>query len=141
MKNEKIKKILEIILNEADKSFKDSEQLDSLVAKAKASGIYQISWNNLGKKIPPNYDNLVIPEIERITKYIPSHVIKYQIYNYIIYYYNKGITEGILETIDIYSSEDEIVKQVAFKIDDNSIRLKLVPKGTTLSQLKKIWNS
>jgi len=68
-------------------------------------------------------------------------VIKYQIYNYIIYYYNKGITEGILETIDIYSSEDEIVKQVAFKIDDNSIRLKLVPKGTTLSQLKKIWNS
>jgi len=85
--------------------------------------IYNLSINNIGKKIPKNYDNLIIPEIEKITKFIQGDIIKNKIYNYIIYYYNKGILNGYLDTINIHTLQDN--KKVYFKINNNKIILKL----------------
>jgi len=104
--------------------------------------VYVLSPWNLDKNIPPKnsivlYDNLIIPQIEEITKYIPGNTVKNHIYNYIIHYYNKGIKEGFLDTMSVLS--DGINKKFAFKIDDNDIKLKLVPEDTTLSQLKEMW--
>jgi len=88
--------------------------------------IYKLSINNIGKKLTENYDNLIIPEIEKITRFIQGDVIKNKIYNYIVYYYNKGILKGYLDTINIYSLQGN--KKIYFKIKENKIILKLRSK-------------
>ena len=87
------------------------------------SDIYRLSLNNIGKKIPKNYDTLIIPEIEKITKYIQGDIIKNKIYNYIIYYYNKDIFEGFLNTIYLYTLQGN--RKVYYKISKNKITLQL----------------
>ena len=88
--------------------------------------IYKLSINNMNKKIPENYDNLIIPKIEKITKYIQGDTIKNKIYNYIIYYYNKGIFKGYLDTINIYSLQGN--KKIFYEIKENKIILQLRSK-------------
>ena len=120
---------------------KDPKEVESFVneAKAKAPYTYVLSWWSLGKDMPKNYDNLIIPEIERVTRYIPGNIVKNKIYNYIIDKYDKGIKEGVLESLHIFS--DEGTKKIAFKIDDKNIRLELVPEEkTSPDQLKAMWN-
>ena len=86
--------------------------------------IYNLSLNNLDKKIPDNYDDQIIPAIEAATLNIPGDVIKGKIYNYVIYYYNKGILEGILPSIYIYTQNGN--KRVSYKITNRSITIKLI---------------
>jgi len=85
--------------------------------------IYNLSWNNLDKDIPKNYDTLIIPEIEKVCKNIPGDLIKNKIYNYVIYYYNNGIKNGVLSSILIYSNNK--TKKIIFKIRKDSIKLQL----------------
>jgi len=85
--------------------------------------VYNLSIWNIGKKLPKNYDALIIPEIEREVKRIMGDMIKYKIYNDIVYYYNEGKKNGILETISIFSEGKE--KKVYYKIGKNSIKIKI----------------
>ena len=85
--------------------------------------VYNLSIWNIGKKLPKNYDALIIPEIEREVKRIMGDMIKYKIYNDIVYYYNEGKKSGILETISIFSEGKE--KKVYYKIEKNSIKIKI----------------
>jgi len=84
---------------------------------------YTLDWNNFAKEIPLRYDELVIPEIEKVTAGIQGDIIKTKLYNYIIYYYNKGIKKGVLETIRVYSNGK--VKIFSFEIRKESIQIKL----------------
>ncbi len=86
--------------------------------------IYSPNIWNAGKKVPRNFDKLVIPKIEKLTKRVPGEIIKNSIYNAIIRHYDKGIKEGILESIAILREEGVYV--VAFKITSTSIQLKLI---------------
>jgi len=86
--------------------------------------IYHLNIWNFDKQIPKNYDNLIIPEIEKITKGIMGDIIKYTIYNQVVYYYNKGIKNGTLEQINIYSKGK--TKKIKFDINKNHIKLKLI---------------
>lgn len=95
--------------------------------------IYFPSIWNCDKKIPPDYDTKIIPEIEKITKYILGDIIKNVIYNNIIHYYNLGKTKGILETVFIGNGED--TKRVYFKISKDKIKLKLI-NNNILEKLK-----
>ncbi len=99
---------------------------------------YNLNFNNLDKKIPENYDNLVIPAIEKVTRNIKSDILKNKIYNYIVYYFNKGNREGILDSINIQSPEG--VKKVAYKISANNIDVILVPENTETSNLAVLWH-
>jgi len=88
--------------------------------------IYNLSWNNIGKNIPVNYNTLIIPKIDAITKnFMGGDVLRNKIYNYIIYYFNKGIREGILESICLFGS-DKIERKIYFKIEDKNIVLKAI---------------
>ena len=91
---------------------------------AKDEGVFELSWYAFGKKTPENYDKLVIPEIQRITKHIKGDVIKNKIYNYLIYYWNQGKTAGILESIYIHSREG--VKRIKYQIEPGKINLELI---------------
>ncbi len=89
---------------------------------------YYLDYENLDKKIPDNYDNLAIPQIEEATKYIQGDILKNKIYNYLIYYYNKGKKEGIMDSIYIHNGDRfrEGVKRVAYQIDDNNVKVQLI---------------
>ena len=97
---------------------------DYIKAKYKNYTPYALSPYSIEKNIPDNYDELIIPEIERITQYMPGDIIKGKIYNYVIYYYNKGMKSGLLESINIHSGD--IVKKIMFDITDKGITLKLI---------------
>mgnify|MGYP001570263037 CR=1 FL=1 len=86
--------------------------------------IYTVSLNNASKKLPENYNELVIPQIENATTRIMGDLVKSKIYNYIIYYFNLGKTEGILDSLYIWI--DNKTKRVYFKIEDNRIVVKLI---------------
>ena len=118
-------------LIEEAKKYKSAEEIK---VKYGDSNPYNLSWNNLDKKIPPNYDNLVIPEIEKVTENIQGLVIKEKLYNYILSNYNKGLKEGILDSLNIFSNGKS--KTFAYKIDDNLIQIKSVP--IVLSIITKI---
>ena len=105
------------------------EVFKDAVGKGKAvdTDIYKLNMNNIGKEIPPNFDKTAIPAIEKATKNVKGDVIKNKIYNYLVYYYNKGITEGVMDTLNIYAQGK--TKQVYYKIDKDGVSIKLVPKG------------
>ncbi len=84
---------------------------------------YQLNFWNIDKIIPKDYDDKIIPEIERITKDIKSMILKEKIYNYIISYYNWGVLDGILKTIHIASAGGD--KRIAYQIEDSKIILEL----------------
>lgn len=86
---------------------------------------YRISFNNINKKIPKNYDNIIIPKIEKICKYVMGDSIKLTIYNNIIYHYNKGNKEGVLSNISITNTKEKGFKTIYYKILENDIILKL----------------
>jgi hypothetical protein len=92
---------------------------------------YYLSLWNCSKETPKNYNNMVIPKIENLInnnglKHYGEN-IKNKIYNYIIYYYNKGIKKGFLESIYIYGEEGE--KHIYFNIKKKSIDIKLITKN------------
>lgn len=85
--------------------------------------LYQPNIWNCDKKIPENYNALIIPEIERETKRIMGDHIKLSIYNALISLYNKGKLAGKIETISIYS--DGETKNVYYEITDKKIIIKI----------------
>jgi len=92
------------------------------------SDIYNLNYNNIDKKIPfgslSKYKKIVIPQIEKACKYIQGDTIKNKIFNYIIYYYNKDITEGIFEGLNVWSNGK--TKKIQFKITKNNIYINLI---------------
>jgi len=85
------------------------------------SEVYNLSIWNYGKKKPENYDELVIPEIEKKARGL-NELGKNIIYNRLVSYYNKGITSGEIETLFIYNSKGA-TKKVFFDIKPNKISL------------------
>jgi hypothetical protein len=92
------------------------------------SDIYSMNWNNMDKKRPENYDALIIPAIEKLTQYMPGDIIKNKIYNYIIYYYSKGRTTGLLDSIYIRRS-DGSTGRIYYNITQDNITLELIREG------------
>jgi len=93
--------------------------------KPKSTTEYSLSWNNIGKKIPKDYDKLVIPEIEKVLSHIQGDVIKNKVYNYILYEFNKDKTKGVLNSINIRSFDGK-TKKIYYEINDKEIKIKLI---------------
>jgi ATP-dependent phosphoenolpyruvate carboxykinase len=89
------------------------------------SEIYNINIYNIGKKIPPNYNKLVIPKIEKIINH--NSLLKNSIYNALISLYNNGINSGIIEHINIYTTNGNY--KVQYEILTNKINLNLTTPG------------
>ena len=82
---------------------------------------HHLNMWNLDKKKPhgENYDKLIIPQLERLTKNL---MLQDVVYNDIVYYYNKGITKGDLKHIELYGSDDKRYK-IHFAITKNNIKI------------------
>jgi len=85
--------------------------------------LYQLNIWNCGKKLPANYRELVIPEIERATKRIMGDGIKYTIYNALVGNYNRGISKGCLDSLSVFSQGKE--KKFYYSISEKKITIKL----------------
>jgi|SRR3990167_1236900 len=98
--------------------------VDEVLKKYGDNNPYTLSMYNLDKKIPHDYDSLVIPEIEEVTRNIAGDTIKNKLYNNIVYYYNRGNRVGILETLNVFSGGK--TKQFSYRIGDNSIKIETI---------------